>query len=62
MLASLLEKDELDLEESLVNTRLAETALQAANPHEDWSDRPPQSRRDDTLNGLHPILGHLNIR
>ena len=27
VLASLLEKDELDLKESLVNTRLAETAL-----------------------------------
>jgi hypothetical protein len=35
VLASLLEKDELDLEESLSNTRSVETALRAANPHED---------------------------
>jgi hypothetical protein len=61
VLASLLEKDELDLEESLGNTRSVETALRAANPHEDWSDRPTQSRGDDAVNVLHPILGRLNI-
>jgi hypothetical protein len=60
-LASLLEKDELDLEESLGNTRSVETALRAANPHKDWSDRPTQSRGDDVVNVLHPILGRLNI-
>ena len=40
---------------------MAEIALRVANPHEDWFDRLPQSPGDDTLNGLHPILGRLNI-
>ena len=38
LLANLLEKDELDLEEATTNIRILETALRAANPHEDWSE------------------------
>ena len=38
VLAVLLEKDEQELEETLSNTREVETALWAANTHEDWSD------------------------
>jgi hypothetical protein len=35
VLANLLEKDEIELEEANSNTRVVETALRAANPHED---------------------------
>lgn len=61
LLAVLLEKDELELEEALNNTRVVETALRAANPHEDWSDRPQQTRAAETMDALHPMVGRLNI-
>jgi hypothetical protein len=35
LLATLLEKDELDLEEANANISLVEMALRTANPHED---------------------------
>ena len=60
VLANLLEKDEFELEESTNNMKLVEAALRAANPQEDWSDRPPPARADATNIG-HPILGCLNI-
>lgn len=60
VLANLLEKDEIELEESTKNTQVVEAALRAANPQEDWSDRPPPARTDAANNG-HPILGRLNI-
>jgi hypothetical protein len=61
VLANLLEKDELELEEATVNTWAVETALGAANLHEDWSGRPAASSAKDTIATMHPILGRLNI-
>jgi hypothetical protein len=61
VLAVLLEKDEQELEESLNNSRVVETALRAANSHEDWSDRPQHTRAAETLDVLHPMVGRLNI-
>jgi hypothetical protein len=61
VLAVLLEKDEQELEESLNNSRMVETALRAANSHEDWSDRPQHTRAAETLDVLHPMVGRLNI-
>jgi hypothetical protein len=61
VLANLLEKDDLDLEEANSNTHLVETALHLSNPHEDWSARPHPTRIGDTSSTLHPILGRLNI-
>ena len=40
ILAHLLERDELDLEEANANMLCVERALRHANPHEDWTDRP----------------------
>lgn len=61
VLAVLLEKDELELEDAMSNTRVIETALRAANAHEDWSDRPQQTKSIETLDALHPMVGRLNI-
>jgi hypothetical protein len=61
VLAILLERDELDLEEALSNSRVVETALRAANAHEDWSDRPQQTKVAEPLDVLHPMVGRLNI-
>ena len=61
VLAVLLEKDEQELEEALDNSRVVETALRAANPHEDWSDRPQQTRAAEHVEALHPMVGRLNI-
>ena len=61
VLAVLLEKDEQELEETLSNAKVVETALRAANTHEDWSDRPQQTRAVETLEILHPMVGPLNI-
>jgi hypothetical protein len=61
VLANLLEKDEMELEEAHNNTRVVETALRAANPHEDWSDRPASTRPTDSTNSTHPMLARLNI-
>jgi hypothetical protein len=61
ILVNLLEKDEMELEEALANTRVVEVALLSANPHKDWSDRPPLSRSEDTTSTQHPILGRLDI-
>lgn len=61
VLANLLEKDELDLAEMTRNTHVVEAALRAANPHEDWSDRPPPTQASDSVVTTHPILGKLNI-
>jgi hypothetical protein len=60
-LANLLEKDEIELEETNNNMRVVETALRAANPHEDWSDRPASTRPTDSINSMHPMLARLNI-
>jgi hypothetical protein len=61
VLAHLLERDELELEEANRSTHLVECALRTANPHEDWSDRPAPTRAADSGTSLHPILGRLNI-
>jgi hypothetical protein len=61
VLAVLLERDELNLEEALSNSRVVETALRAANAHEDWSDRPQQTKVAEPLDVLHPMVGRLNI-
>jgi cellobiose-specific phosphotransferase system component IIA len=61
VLAVLLERDELELEEALNNARVVETALRAANTHEDWSDKPHQTRTAKPVNILHPMVGRLNI-
>lgn len=61
MLANLLEKDDIDLEEATNNARVVETALRAANPHEDWSDRVAPSKGVDTFLATHPMLNKLNI-
>ena len=61
VLANLLEKDEIELEEATNNTKVVEVALRVVNPHEDWSDRPPPAKADETPNIVHPILGRLNI-
>jgi hypothetical protein len=61
ILANLLEKDDLDLEEANSNAYLVENALRLANMYEDWSARPHPTRTGDTLNSTHPILGKLNI-
>jgi hypothetical protein len=56
-----LEKDELDLAETSRNTHVVEAALRAANPHEDWSDRPAPTQASDSVVTTHPILNKLNI-
>jgi hypothetical protein len=61
VLANLLEKDEMELEEATNNARVVEATLRAANPHEDWSDRLPPSKADETANIVHPMLSKLNI-
>jgi hypothetical protein len=61
LLPNLLEKDEIDLEEATSNTRLVETALRLANPHEDWFDRPTPTKAGDSPSVMHPILGRFNI-
>jgi hypothetical protein len=61
VLAHLLERDELDLEEANTNTLLVERALHTANPHEDWTDRPTPTRAGESAGSMHPILGRLNI-
>ena len=61
LLANLLEKDELDLEEHTNNARVVETALCVANPHKNWSDRTTLSRADDSASVIHPMLSKLNI-
>jgi hypothetical protein len=61
VLANLLEKDELDLAETSRNTHVVEAALRAANPHEDWSDRPAPTQASDSVVTTHPILNKLNI-
>lgn len=61
VLANLLEKDEIDLEEATSNTSAVEAALRTANPHEDWSDRPNPSKPGDPVTTMHPLLGGLNI-
>jgi hypothetical protein len=60
VLANLLEKNDLDLEEATSNAQLVETALRLANLHEDWSAQPPPTRTDP-MSMTHPILGKLNI-
>jgi hypothetical protein len=40
---------------------VVETALRAANTHEDWSERPQQTRAAEPINISHPMVGHLNI-
>ena len=60
VLANLLEKDELDLQEALTNTQLVEVALRSANPHEDWSHKPPPTRVTETIT-MHPMVNRLNI-
>jgi hypothetical protein len=50
VLAALLEKDEMELEEATNNMRVVETALRAANAHEDWSERPHQTKATEPLN------------
>jgi hypothetical protein len=47
----LLEKDEMELEEATNNTRVVETALRAANAHEDWLERPHQTKATEPLLG-----------
>jgi hypothetical protein len=61
VLANLLEKDEMELEEANNNTRVVEIALRAANPHKDWSNRPASMRPTDSINSTHPMLARLNI-
>jgi hypothetical protein len=64
VLSQLLEKDELDFEEAIRNTRVVEIALRNANPHEDWSDLPPPidlSKSSEVTPTLHPLLSKLNI-
>jgi hypothetical protein len=61
VLANLLEKDEIELEEATNHARVVETALRAANPHEDWSDRTTPSKGDDSFPAIHPMLSKLNI-
>jgi hypothetical protein len=61
VLAALLEKDEMELEEATNNTRVVETALRAANAHEDWSERPHQTKATEPLNVSHPMVDRLNI-
>jgi hypothetical protein len=51
VLAALLEKDEMELEEATNNTRVVETALRAANAHEDWLERPHQTKATEPLLG-----------
>jgi hypothetical protein len=40
----------MELEEATNNTRVVETALRAANAHEDWSERPHQTKATEPLN------------
>jgi hypothetical protein len=61
VLANLLEKDELDLEEATNTTNVVEMVLRAANPHEDWSDRPTPTRTGEAVTSMHPLLSGLNI-
>jgi hypothetical protein len=61
VLAVLLEKDEVEAKEAANYARVVETALRAANAHEDWSDRPQQSRAAEPQEVLHPMVGRLNI-
>jgi hypothetical protein len=61
VLAHLLERDELELDEANTNTHLVECALRKANPHEDWTDRPTPTRAGESASSMHPILGRLNI-
>ena len=61
VLVVLLEKVEQELEEILSNARVVETALRAANTHDDWLDQPQQTRAVETLEILYPMVGRLNI-
>ena len=61
VLAHLLERDELDLEEANANTQRVERALREANPHEDWTNRPTTTPAGEAASSMHPILGKLNI-
>ena len=61
VLANLLEKDEVDLEEATNTTSEVEAAPRAANPHEDWFDQPNPSKTADAMTTMHPLLGGHNI-
>ena len=61
LLATLLEKDDLDENEAQNNLRATEDALRAANPHEDWSHRPTPTHNPDAVTPMHPLVEHLNI-
>jgi hypothetical protein len=64
VLGQLLEKDEIEFEEAMCNTRTVENALRITNPHEDWSDLPPPidlSKANEDSPNLHPLLARLNI-
>ena len=61
VLANLLEKDKLDLEEATNNMHAVEVPLCATNPHDGWSDRAPSTRTTDSLSTTHLLLDRLNI-
>ena len=67
-LASILDQDEVDLDEANRNTRAVEAYLSTANPHEDWTKEIPAAtiNLNDPASGdctikLHPLLSRLNI-
>ena len=66
VLATLLERDELELEEAERNSKLVEVALIAANPQDKFLTETvtvPITNLDETANScnLHPLLSKLNL-
>lgn len=61
VIAHLLERDKLDLEEANANTLCVKRTLRNANPHEDWTDRPTPTLTGEVASSMHPMLGRLNI-
>lgn len=65
VLSAILDRDELEMDEAVRNTRSVEVVLRNANPHENWEAELPAlaaTNLDGTVSTpLNPLLSRMNI-